>query len=279
MLKLFSSRPRQKAIEQPKKTAADELAEFVHVVPDPQNAFDVFPNAWSTAFDDVKTGGSFGGTKDSRITWLCEQLDLSGKTVLELGPLEAGHTYMLERAGADVLAIEANKGSFLRCLIAKNHLDLKSRFMLGNFETMDIPAQTYDLIVASGVLYHMTDPVALLTKLSKASDSLFIWTHYFDPDFSIWNPGLKPDIDAGKWHYKNPETVETNEMTVRMVRQDYKQALEWSGFCGGTEDYSKWIYKEDLLNLLTALGYTSVDVSFDDPAHLHGPSFCVLATK
>jgi hypothetical protein len=69
-----------------------QLAEFLTIPPSEQNAFDLFPTSWSTVFDDIKTQGHFPGTKDPRINWLLEHVNLAGKSVLELGPLEAGHT-------------------------------------------------------------------------------------------------------------------------------------------------------------------------------------------
>ena len=37
---------------------------------------------------------------------------IEGQSVLELGPLEGGHTYMLHKAGANITSIEANKRGF-----------------------------------------------------------------------------------------------------------------------------------------------------------------------
>lgn len=95
----------------------ETLADFLTIPPSEQNAFDLFPTAWSSSFDGVNTSGNFRGTDDARLAWLFQNVDLRQKSVLELGPLEAAHTYMLEKAGASVLAIESNKGAFLRCLI------------------------------------------------------------------------------------------------------------------------------------------------------------------
>ena len=63
---------------------------------------------------------------------------------------------MLERAGGDILSIEGNHGAFLRCLIVKNFLGLKSKFLLGDFSNFDISRDTFDTVVASGVLYHIS---------------------------------------------------------------------------------------------------------------------------
>ncbi|MBL8498211.1 class I SAM-dependent methyltransferase [Nitrosomonas sp. JL21] len=256
-----------------------QLAEFVTVPPSEQNAFDLFPTSWSTAFEDVKTQGHYPGTKDPRINWLLENVNLAGKSVLELGPLEAGHTYMLEKSGAKVLAVEANKGAFLRSLIVKNHLNLSAKFLLGDFDKLNLANQSFELVLASGVLYHMTNPVEFLKKISRASNKLFLWTHYFEPDLDKWNDCLANHLEDGKWEYENPEIVNIDGLEIRLVKYNYKDALGWSGFCGGTEVYSKWIFKDDLLKLLDLLGFSQLKISFDDDEHQNGPSFCVLAEK
>lgn len=269
---------RKYKVEKP-KTFEESLADFLTVPPSDQNAFDLFPTAWSSAFEGVQTSGTFKGYDDARLKWLLHRLDLSNKTVLELGPLEAAHTFMLEKAGADVLAVESNKGAFLRCLITKNYLNLSAKFLLGDFEKMDLTDRHFDLVLASGVLYHMKDPVKLLESISKASDRLFIWTHYFEPDLSKWNPVLAPLLNDRKWHHHEPVVTHYDGLTIRLVKQNYGEALGWSGFCGGSDVFSNWIYREDLLALLRKLGFKTIEISFDDIQHQNGPAFCLLCEK
>ena len=257
----------------------ETLATFLQIEPSEQNAFDLFPTSWSSAFPGVTTGGAFSGHDDVRIKWLLEQVDVSGKTVLELGPLEAGHTALLERNGAKVTAIESNKGAFLRSLIVKNYLNLSAKFLLGDFEKIDFSQERYDLVVASGVLYHMRDPLRLLANLSSISDRLFIWSHYFEPDLNKWNPALKPVLDSGKWQLNAIETVCEAGVNVRLVRQMYGDSLGWTGFCGGSDIYSKWIFREDLLEYLKALNFLKISIAFDHAQHQNGPAFCVYCEK
>ena len=77
---------------------------YVTGFPTPQQAVDIFRGEWSLA--------EIGGAK--------------GKNVLELGPLEGGHTYMFHQAGAEsIIAIEANTRAYLKCLIAKEIFGLE----------------------------------------------------------------------------------------------------------------------------------------------------------
>ena len=78
-----------------------------------------------------------------------------GRTVLELGPLEAGHSYLLERLGAaEIVGIEANTRAYLRCLVVKEILGLgRARFLCGEFVSyLRTSDRRFDLAVASGVL-------------------------------------------------------------------------------------------------------------------------------
>ena len=61
---------------------------------------------------------------------------VQGLSILELGPLESGHPYMLQKAGArEIVAVEANTRAYLKCLIAKEVLGLEAaHFTLGDFE-------------------------------------------------------------------------------------------------------------------------------------------------
>ena len=255
------------------------LAEFLTESAEEQNAFDIFSKSWSTIFEGIKTGGTANLADDVRIKWLLSKVNVKGMDVLELGPLEAGHTYMLEKAGASVLAIEANKGAFLRSLIVKNYLGLSSKFLLGDFEKTEFSAGKFDLVMASGVLYHMRDPVGFLKKFGGITSNLFIWTHYFEPDLGKWNKNLDGAIRGGKWDIDNPSVIDIGHVKVRMVKQHYKESLGWSGFCGGTDTYSSWIYRQDLLSVLDFLGFKKIEISFDDVEHQNGPALCILAQK
>lgn len=247
------------------------------------NSFNLFKGSWSTYFEDSKetnlTDGNFRGVDDQRIEWLSGKIPLRNKKVLELGPLEAAHTVFLEKKGADILAVEGNIGAFLRCLIVKNEYSLKSKFLLGDFNELDVDTRKFDLVLASGVLYHMVEPIKFLEKFSKCANSLFLWTHYFEYDLTKWNRGLGEQIKNGKWNYRAPDIVQYKDLEIRVIKQHYGDSLGWSGFCGGPEEYSYWIEKNDLLKLLSKLGYGKIEIAFDDVKHQNGPSFCVLAQK
>jgi len=268
----------QAAGDQQAVPAVGHLETYSSLVPDRANAVGLFDGYWSTLLPDIPGGGTFTGFSDARVAWLIENVPVAGRKVLELGPLEGGHSFLLERAGAEVTAIEGNHAAFLRCLIVKNIYQLRAQFLLGDFARSFGPPVPYDMVVASGVLYHMTDPVDLLRRMAAAADTLFLWTHCFDPDPAVWNAALQPLVGK-KWRTDLTETVMHDGLPVRLVPQIYGEALGWKGFCGGPETISKWIYRDDLIRLLERLGFASIEIAFDHRDHPNGPSFCVLARK
>jgi len=247
--------------------------------PSEQNALDLFPGQWTSKVIGFNGPGSAELFNDPRIKWVENELgSLDDLQVLELGPLEGGHTYMLEKAGSVVLGIESNIDAFLRCLIVKNTLNLNAKFVLGDFTKSFGPREKFDLVVASGVLYHMTNPIELLENLARVSDKLFLWTHFYEPDISKWAPHLQSMIGT-KWRPEDIRNYKLKDISVRVVPQFYDDALGWNGFCGGPEIGSSWIYREDLLSALKVLGFNDIRISFESYDHTNGPSFCILAQR
>ena len=150
--------------------------------PLPSNAVDLFRGEWAGEIPGFASG-PLPLFNDPRVRFFEETVgSFSGKRILELGPLEASHTFMMLSRGAEsVLAIEANTRSFLKCLVVKQILNLdRSYFILGDFmKYLDHPAR-FDICIASGVLYHMREPLRLLEGATRAANDVCIWTHYYD---------------------------------------------------------------------------------------------------
>jgi hypothetical protein len=252
---------------------------FVGLIPADQNALDIFKGEWSSRLPDQwkeLNAGTIPLFEDSRILWAADQLGgFRGKRILELGPLEAGHTYMLERLGADaVTAVEANQRAYLKCLIVKEILNLKhSRFMLGDCVAFLRQHQTvFDVCLASGLLYHMSEPSELIYLMSKTTNKLFLWTHFYDEKVIRSKPNLARRFSGSmERRYQGFDHV--------LHRYDYGAGRHRAGFCGGVNPYSHWMSREDLLACLRFFGFQDVRIAFDDPNHPNGPSFCVAALR
>ncbi|HOD48200.1 MAG TPA: hypothetical protein PKK58_12570, partial [Opitutaceae bacterium] len=118
-----------------------DFPNFFLQAPTAQNALDLFKGEWSTRLPDatglVASTGPVRACEDYRVHWFEKHIPggYAGKRVLELGPLEAGHSYMLQHAGAaKVVAIEAAARAYLKCLVMKETFALdRVEFRLGDF--------------------------------------------------------------------------------------------------------------------------------------------------
>ncbi|HEY3142779.1 MAG TPA: DUF1698 domain-containing protein [Acidimicrobiales bacterium] len=256
---------------------ASSLEGYITTAPSPQNAVDLFAGTWSSHIPlPGVTSGPLPLFNDDRVRWAIDQLGgIDGLRVLELGPLEAGHTYQLLAAGAEVVAVEAQGKAYLKCLIAKELLGMnEARFLLGDFmEYLRGTTDHYDVCFASGVLYHMSNPVETLALAAEAADNLFLWTHYYDEDICQGSERVRP-------HFVRepvPSVYEGFEHTLHP--QDYQDGVQLKGFCGGTAHSSNWLSRDDLIGGLEHFGWTVLGVSFDDPTHENGPALALAASR
>jgi hypothetical protein len=246
------------------------LDEYVTSAPSAQNAVDIFAGEWSSQVPGA-SAGPIPLFADDRVQWALDQLGgVTGASVLELGPLEGGHTFMLTRAGAaSVLAV-----AYLKCLIAKELVGMPAaRFVLGDFMAyLRESDERFDLVFASGVLYHMRNPVETIALTAGAADQLFLWTHYYDEEIVRSSALLSP-------RFTTAETSSHEGFEHTLHRFEYESALQLKGFCGGSAPHSNWLSRKDLLAALEHFGWRVKAVSFDTPDHPHGPALALVATK
>lgn len=260
------------------ETNADLLDNYVKSLPSRQTALDAMPG-WHASLPPEfgLEAGTAALYADSRIAWLVQHcFDVNGKTVLELGPLEGSHTYMLHKAGAGSIdAIEANTIAFMRCLIVKEVLGLKrADFHLGDFtKWLDATNKAYDLIVASGVLYHSHDPVRLLELIGRRTDAVFLWTHCFD-EAAMPAGDLRRTPFSGR-----AERRESHGVSLRLYERSYFKAWRDAKFCGGFQDRHFWMERDGILALLRAMGFDHLETADEQPDHVNGPSFSVFARR
>ena len=164
-----------------------DFKHFFGTAPSDQNALDLFSGEWSSQPPAGRPDLKAGATPlfdDPRIAWAHHRLmemglagGFSGRDVLELGPLEGGHTYLIDRLEAtSVTAVEANARAYLKCLIAKETFGMpRAKFLLGDcLEFLRTTERRFGVGVACGILYHLTNPVELLELLARRCDALFL---------------------------------------------------------------------------------------------------------
>jgi hypothetical protein len=266
-------------LESERNPMVNALDNYVTSFPSHQNALDIFRDQWTSRLPapwNCLNAGSTPLFEDPRIKWAIERLGgVRGKAILELGPLESGHSYMLETAGAEsVLAIEGNSNTFLRCLTVKEILGLqKVRLLCGDFrQFLSLDHQRFDVIFASGVLYHMTDPMQLLFDMSSRADQLYLWTHYFDASLVARHPDVSRRLGAA-------QHLELKGFSYELRSYSYDKALEWAGFCGGSGPTAAWLTRDSILGALRYFGFNDIIVGFDQEDHPNGPAFAIVALR
>ena len=253
--------------------------QYVGSAPSRQNIADIFKGRWISGFPDAScvSGGVIPLFHDARIAWMIERCGgtLAAMRVAELGPFEGGHSYMMLSAGAvAVEAVEANTLNFTKTLLVKelfglHGLDLR----LGEIEAwLADGAERFDLMVASGVLYHFKDPLKALHDMTRRTDRIFLWTHFTDE-------ALMPAGDLRLSAF----TGERRERTVAGFTcayrtRGYDGAEKAAAFCGGVSTDSVWIGREAIVGSLQHWGF-AVEEAMLDPTHANGPCACFLANR
>ncbi len=242
-----------------------------------QNGVDLVSGWLSDLPIDGVVSGPHDLFNDGRIGWITEQVgSVAGMSILELGPLDGGHTYQLDKLGAgSVLAIEASKKAFVRCLLSKNLLGMPSaKFMLGDFrEWLATTTDHYDLIVASGVLYHMPDPIDLLEQIAAKTDRLYLWTHHFS-DAEMPEGDMRRGAFIGE-----PHAVQWRGLSLRLWRRQYHMPAITDDFCGGLDNDHVWMDGGDIVKVLAALGFSDIRVAHANPDGPNGPSRSFFASR
>jgi Protein of unknown function (DUF1698) len=255
------------------------LDQYIDLMPSIQNALNIFRGEWASKLPGDSSIPEAGVTplfEDARIIWAIEQLGgVRDKNILELGPLEAGHSYMVEKAGAaSVTAIESNTRAYLKCLIIKEILELKRvKFLCGNFiEYLRSNPGKFDICFASGVLYHMKNPAELISLISEVSEQVYIWTHYYDSNIVQNNLRFSHKFpSSSSSEYKGFEHT--------LYRYEYQDALNFSGFCGGNSSFSEWMSRDEIFECLKFFGFSNIQVQHDEPLNQNGPCISLVADQ
>jgi len=240
-----------------------------------KNAIEIFKDEWVSFLPGFNIG-HVPLFEDERVQWAINQAGgVEGKCVLELGPLEGGHTYMLYKAGAkSITTIEANSRCFLKCLITKQLFNLSNVISLyGDFVKFLKEPNYYDYIHAAGVLYHLIDPVGFLNLLCQSSKSIYLWTHYADKD------AMPEDDERFTAGIVGCEDLSNDGFSYKGYRRRYLGDTNTDAkFCGGIYSNPIWIEKKTILHLLNINGF-EVEIAHDMPNHPNGPCCSFFAQK
>jgi len=244
--------------------------DYLETTPSVQNVLDIFKGQWSckVPIENTVSGPGDFFNNDERISNWNSIYPVKDKSILELGPLEGAHTYQLEQLGAaSITSIEASRTSYLKCLIVKDLLNMNVELLHGDFrEYLKTCDKKYDIVLASGVLYHMTDPISLLQDIAKITDNLFLSTHYFskkrEDKSALFDPN--PIILSGNYKGYKHYYVNTDDADLIL---------------GGTKNFSIWMEKDDILSVLNNVGFNNIVLLSDNTKNPLGNIMAVYAGK
>jgi SAM-dependent methyltransferase len=247
--------------------------------PSNQTAIDIFRGTWASAFPPEYgvTAGAIASFDDVRVRWAAGILPGGFKnlSILELGPYEAYTTWQFDRLGAKaVTAIEGNDLNFLKALVVKEVTGFRGKLLFGDFAAfLERTPERFDLVWASGVLYHSSDPLRLLDLIARVTDVVFIHTHYYAPEISA--------SSAHAYSFFEPSRNRTARIDGRDATLHYKAygQLKRGTFSGGAADYSYWLERDDIFAALRSRGFTDIQIGADDPGNPNGPAMFCLARR
>ena len=215
------------------------------LVDNSNTALSLYDN-WATQYHyQGKTYGSASPKVSDhfeRIIDLHKVIDFRGKNVLEIGPFEAGNTkQMLDLGASSVVAVEANPEMYKKCLIVKEAFKLNAaEFIYGDCNEVLNDEQfskrfPFDICFASGMLYHMNDPLETIKLLSRTAPLLYIFSHI-----------ASEQAPTGDWYELNDGAT-----TYRARKNFYKQNDKW----GGTDNFAVWLSEDSMKNAFSNQGF------------------------
>jgi hypothetical protein len=170
-----------------------------------------------------------------------ERIRLNGKRILEIGPFEGAHTKQLhDLNAASITAIESNSKAYLKCLTIKSEFALaNAEFVYGDCNEIlrraEYRSRSFDFCLASGVLYHMEDPLGTIDLLLSFAPVIYVWTQV-----------ASERSPAGEW-----TVIKDSEgRSYRGRRNIYQTEQHWGGVGPG----AFWLDKEDLLRAFEERG-------------------------
>jgi len=182
--------------------------------------------------------------------------DPSKTTVIDLGCMEGGTTLEFARWGYKTLGLEARESNLERCRYMQSKMNLPNlHFVKDNMLNVEAHGK-FDIIYASGVLYHVKDPVDFIEILSRATKSVLILnTHYASdppPPKTAAKLGEMTEYKGrkGQWFSEWPDPIDQIQLEGRRkAAYDTHRAF--------------WLAKDELLDALKVAGFDLVFEQYD----------------
>jgi SAM-dependent methyltransferase len=181
---------------------------------------------------------------------------IKGKRILDVACLEGGFAAAFARLGAiEVVGVESRDLNIRRCLLVKRYLKLANlTFIQGDVKdvTRDWLGE-FDIVFASGILYHLDDPYSFLMNISSLTrDFLLLDTHIALRD--SWKHGCSKKISKRTFGGNSYLGRVATEYPPDLPRGEVEQLL-WSAW---SNPMSFWVTEESLVTILRDVGFKHI---------------------
>lgn len=214
---------------------------------------------WRTKFKVAGRtyGGRFDAAPDPRLRMFLENFPNAGR-VLELSCLEGGHSIVLAAHPGvqSVLALEGREDNIRRALLVKKIYganNLKIRQANLEKENLEIHG-AFDTVYCSGLLYHLPNPMFLLSKIVQVTRTLYLSTHVAEDN--------------------SPDLITRHEVKGKLYNEGgMKDSLS------GMSENSFWPTFEGLEQMLRKVGFTQIEHLQHRKDHPNGPLVTLIARR
>jgi tRNA (mo5U34)-methyltransferase len=171
-----------------------------------------------------------------------DPIDLRGKSLLDVGAWNGGFSIEAKRRGADrVVALDyvAWRDPSAR---GREAFDLAVRLSRLPIEAVEINLDepklslrelgTFDIVLFSGVFYHLVDPIAATRELASITKEVLILETHLENTaeqrpMMVFYPGSELNNDVSNWWGPNRTAVEKLLQTFGFRRVDYQDRPDY----------------------------------------------------
>ena len=181
--------------------------------------------------------------------------NLDGRSVVDLGCLEGGFTLAFaQRGAARALGIEARELSVQRCELARNLLGVENaEFVVADIKDELVRHDPFDVVFATGILYHVADPAGFLhTMRSACSHVALVDTHVarLDEVSHDCSPIVSKDAHGSTYRGRMFPEYPLD------VSDDAKEAMAWAAY---SDADAFWPLEDDLVRMMHDAGFARVE--------------------
>jgi len=155
--------------------------------------------------------------------------DFTGKTVLDIGCNAGLYSFVAKLRGAkSVLGLDHGAHYVAQALLLREILGVDVDFRTSDGHELDERAGTFDVVLNTGVIYHLQNPMDFLTRVARVTrQMMYLETEMLiDPKYSEYAWFIEKEYcgDASNWWIYGPQCAE------RMARAAGFSRVQFQGF-------------------------------------------------